>query len=100
MDRESLLDDAQWELIEPLLPPQRSGKGRVDSTVNRAHQHATNLPRAQPGSSETGPAGGGEVAGRAGVDTSVGTVAGLLASATGGGIELQRSARLCRSATA
>jgi transposase len=28
MDRESLLDDAQWELIEPLLPPQRSGKGR------------------------------------------------------------------------
>jgi transposase len=115
MDRESLLDDAQWELIEPLLPPQRSGKGRpmrdhrqvlegviyryrcgiawrdlpasfgpwktvwkrhrrfsgdgtwdkilatllahaeagqeidwtvsVDSTINRAHQHATNLPR-------------------------------------------------------
>jgi transposase len=170
MDRESLLDDAQWELIEPLLPPQRSGRGRpmrdhrqvvegviyryrcgiawrdlprsfgpwqtvwkrhrrfsadgtwdkilaavvswadaagevdwavsVDSTINRAHQHATNLPRVQPGSSQTSPAGGGEMARRAGVDTSVGTVADLLASATRGGIELQRSARLCRPATA
>src|SRR5680860_1424782 len=28
MDREMLLDDAQWALIEPLLPPQHSGKGR------------------------------------------------------------------------
>ena len=28
MDREALLDDVQWDLIEPFLPPQRSGKGR------------------------------------------------------------------------
>ena len=28
MDRDALLSDDQWELIEPLLPPQRSGKGR------------------------------------------------------------------------
>ena len=117
MDREALLDDVQWDLIEPFLPPQRSGKGRpmrdhrqvvegiiyryrcgiawrdlpssfgpwqtvwkrhrrfsgdgtwdkifaallaqadaqgeigwsvsVDSTINRAHQHATNLPRGE-----------------------------------------------------
>ena len=26
--REAILDDAQWELIEPLLPAQRSGRGR------------------------------------------------------------------------
>jgi transposase len=115
VDRDALLSDDQWELIEPLLPPQRSGRGRpmrdhrqvvegviyryrcglawrdlpvsfgpwqtvwkrhrrfsedgtwdkihqallaqadhagevdwtvsVDSTINRAHQHATNLPR-------------------------------------------------------
>ncbi len=117
MDREALLDDVQWDLIEPYLPPQRSGKCRpmrdhrqviegviyrcrcgiawrdlpssfgpwqtvwkrhrrlsgdgtwdkimaalltqadaqgeigwsvsVDSTINRAHQHATNLPRGE-----------------------------------------------------
>lgn len=115
MDRDALLSDDQWDLIEPFLPPQRSGRGRpmrdhrqvvegviyryrcgiawrdlpasfgpwqtvwkrhrrfsqdgtwdkihrallaqadhvgevdwtvsVDSTINRAHQHATNLPR-------------------------------------------------------
>ena len=28
MDRESLLSDAQWELIEPLLPAQRPVTGR------------------------------------------------------------------------
>jgi len=157
MDRESLLDDAQWELIEPLLPPQRSGKGRpmrdhrqvvegviyryrcgiawrdlpgtfgpwqtvwkrhrrfsgdgtwdkvlavllagadatgeidwtvsVDSTVNRAHQHATNLPRGDK------PSGGGPVAGSAGIDTTMGVVAGLLAGDTGGRIESQEFAR-------
>jgi len=27
-DREAFLDDVQWNLIEPLLPPQRSGVGR------------------------------------------------------------------------
>jgi hypothetical protein len=28
MTREAILDDAWWELIEPLLPAQRSGRGR------------------------------------------------------------------------
>jgi transposase len=159
MDRESLLDDAQWELIEPLLPPQRSGKGRpmrdhrqvvegviyryrcgiawrdlpgsfgpwqtvwkrhrrfsgdgtwdkilavllagadatgeidwtvsVDSTVNRAHQHATNLPRGDRLS-------GGQAVqatGSAGIDMTMGVVAGLLAGDTGGRIESQEFAR-------
>jgi transposase len=115
VSRKQLLTDEQWALVEPLLPPQRSGRGRpmrdhrqvvegviyryrcgiawrdlpeefgpwqtvwkrhrrfsgdgtwdrvhqalvaradaagaidwvvsVDSTINRAHQHATNLPR-------------------------------------------------------
>ncbi len=137
VEREALLSDDQWALIEPLLPPQCSGKGRpmrdhrqvvegviyryrcglawrdlpssfgpwqtvwkrhrrfsedgtwdkihqallaradhagqvewtvsVDSTINRAHQHATNLPRekCEPASAVdavagliAGPAGG------------------------------------------
>ena len=165
MDRKSLLDDAQWDLIEPLLPPQRSGKGRpmrdhrqvvegviyryrcgiawrdlpaefgpwqtvwkrhrrfsadgtwdkilaallaladagkqvdwtvsVDSTINRAHQHATNLPREarpQPAveSHSTGP----------GDTDAAEAVAGLLAPDTGGWIELQRSTHSRRSAVA
>jgi transposase len=155
MDRESLLDDAQWELIEPLLPPQRSGKGRpmrnhrqvvegviyryrcgiawrdlpvsfgpwqtvwkrhrrfsedgtwdkilaallaqadavkeidwtvsVDSTINRAHQHATNLPRADKSSPRAD-------------DATAGVVACLLTGATGGWIESQEFARFPSSA--
>lgn len=148
VDREALLSDDQWDLIEPLLPPQRSGKGRpmrdhrqvvegviyryrcgiawrdlpaafgpwqtvwkrhrrfsedgtwdkihqallaradhvgevvwtvsVDSTINRAHQHATNLPREQAEAV-------GVSAVEAGVDAaSADAVAGLLAGHTGG----------------
>ena len=141
VDREVLLDDVQWDLIEPLLPPQRSGKGRpmrdhrqvvegviyryrcgiawrdlpssfgpwqtvwkrhrrfsgdgtwdkimaalltradtqgeigwsvsVDSTINRAHQHATNLPR-------------GEARVTPQPDASAEAVVGLLTGTTGG----------------
>lgn len=163
MSRESLLDDAQWALIEPLLPPQRSGRGRpmrdhrqvvegviyryrcgvawrdlpgtfgpwktvwkrhrrfsgdgtwdkilaallvqadavqeigwtvsVDSTINRAHQHATNLPRGTPTGSAAGPglAGAG---GSTGAAASTDTVVGLLADVTGGRTELHESAGL------
>jgi transposase len=167
MDRESLLDDAQWELIEPLLPPQRSGKGRpmrdhrqvvegviyryrcgiawrdlpgsfgpwqtvwkrhrrfsgdgtwdkilavllaradaveeidwkvsVDSTINRAHQHATNLPRDGKPSPHADHADG-EGAGPAGLDT-IASAVGLLAGDTGGRIESQEFARFPRSAS-
>lgn len=166
MDRKSLLDDAQWDLIEPLLPPQRSGKGRpmrdhrqvvegviyryrcgiawrdlpaefgpwqtvwkrhrrfsadgtwdkilaallaqadaakqvdwtvsVDSTINRAHQHATNLPREPKQQSvvenDSTDLGADAAAAQA--------VAGLLAPHTGGWIESQRSAHSRRSAVA
>ncbi len=72
----------------------------VDSTINRAHQHATNLPRGEKpgvvlaadaqGTADMG-AGAGGVAG-AGVDDSAGAVAGLLECDTGGFIELHESA--------
>jgi transposase len=141
VDREALLDDLQWDLIEPLLPPQHSGRGRpmrdhrqvvegviyryrcgiawrdlpssfgpwqtvwkrhrrfsgdgtwdkifaalltqadgqgeigwsvsVDSTINRAHQHATNLPR-------------GEARPAPHAETGAEAVVGLLACTTGG----------------
>jgi hypothetical protein len=54
MSRFRLLSDAQWELIEDLLPVRTGKKGRpfrdarqmaVDSTIARAHQHATNVTR-------------------------------------------------------
>jgi len=171
MDREMLLDDAQWALIEPLLPPQHSGKGRpmrdhrqviegviyryrcgiawrdlpgsfgpwqtvwkrhrrfsgdgtwddilaallahaealgeidwsvsVDSTINRAHQHATNLPREQkpdPDVVTLVPAEAGTSAEVSGIDASAGTVVGLLTGHTGGFIELQGFSGSRRSA--
>ncbi len=174
MDRTSLLDDAQWGLIEPLLPPQRSGKGRpmrehrqvvegviyryrcgiawrdlpssfgpwqtvwkrhrrfsgdgtwdkvlaalltqadaageidwsvsVDSTINRAHQHGTNLPRGEKTTEdEQNPAAEApdpvaESANSAGADVVAGAIASLAECDTGGFIELQESSGLCRSA--
>jgi len=175
VDRIALLDDAQWDLIEPLLPPQRSGKGRpmrehrqvvegviyryrcgiawrdlptgfgpwqtvwkrhrrfsgdgtwdkvlavllaradaageidwtvsVDSTINRAHQHATNLPRAEQStdkkdadikvdalSNEAGPRDPSSG------DATAGAIARLAECDTGGFIELQQSAGSRRSA--
>jgi len=159
-------DDAQWSLIEPLLPPQRSGRGRpmsdhrtvvegiiyryrcglawrdlpasfgpwqtvwkrhrrfagdgtrdailaallaradaaqqidwtvsVDSTINRAHQHATNLPREPKADPAPDPSGAPQEPGEAaspptgaGVDTSARAIAGLLAGTTGGWVESQ-----------
>jgi len=166
MDRKSLLDDAQWDLIEPLLPPQRSGRGRpmrdhrqvvegviyryrcgiawrdlpvefgpwqtvwkrhrrfsadgtwdkvlaallaqadaaqqvdwtvsVDSTINRAHQHATNLPREpkRPAVGNDSTEHGSDAAAAAAA------VAELLVPDTGGWIELQGSTHSRRSAVA
>lgn len=158
MDRESLLSDAQWELIEPLLPAQRPVTGRpmrdhrqviegviyryrcgiawrdlpasfgpwqtvwkrhrrfsgdgtwdeilavllaqadaakeidwmvsVDSTINRAHQHATNLPREQKPEPETAVEASAQ-SDPIGIDATAGAVAGLLTGHTGGWIELQ-----------
>ena len=158
MTREALLDDAQWKLIEPLLPAQRSGRGRpmrdhrqvvegilyryrcgiawrdlpasfgpwqtvwkrhrrfssdgtwdtilaallaqadaaqeidwtvsVDSTINRAHQHATNLPR-EPKSEPQASVDGSSASVPAGVDGSTPSVVGVLAGHTGGWVESQ-----------
>ena len=166
MDRKSLLDDDQWELIEPLLPPQRSGKGRpmrdhrqvvegviyryrcgiawrdlpaefgpwqtvwkrhrrfsadgtwdkilaallaqadatqqldwtvsVDSTINRAHQHATNLPR-EPKQQSAVENDNTEHDADA---PAAAAVAELLEPDTGGWIELQGSTHSRRSAVA
>ena len=153
MSREAVLSDSEWDLMEPLLPPQRPARGRpmrdhrqvvegviyryrcgiawrdlpatfgpwqtvwkrhrrfsgdgtwdkihaallaradaaqeidwtvsVDSTINRAHQHGTNLPR------EPRPA-------TAGVDIAAEQVADLLTgpldALTGGSVESQGSA--------
>lgn len=159
MDRESLLGDAQWVLIEPLLPAQRPVTGRpmrdhrqvvegviyryrcgiawrdlpaafgpwqtvwkrhrrfsgdgtwdeilavllaqadaaeeidwtlsVDSTINRAHQHATNLPREHKNASDAAVEASAQPD-AGGVDASAGAVVGLLAGHTGGWIESQR----------
>lgn len=59
--------DGTWDKILSALLAQADGRGliewevSVDSTVNRAHQHGTNLPRATGGTSELH-----EPAGRAG----------------------------------
>ncbi len=171
MDRESLLDDAQWTLIEPLLPPQCSGRGRpmrdhrqvvegviyryrcglawrdlpssfgpwqtvwkrhrrfsgdgtwdkvlaallthadaageidwtvsVDSTINRAHQHGTNLPRGEKAPHEdqgAEPSTPADLVGSAGLDATAGAIAGLLECDTGGWIELHESSGSRRSA--
>ena len=160
--RDALLDDAQWNLIEPLLPAQRSGRGRpmrdhrqvvegilyryrcgiawrdlpasfgpwqtvwkrhrrfsgdgtwdtilatllaqadsaqeidwtvsVDSTINRAHQHATNLPRepkTDPSSQPHASVDGSSASVPAGVDGSTQSVVGTVAGHTGGSVESQ-----------
>lgn len=174
MDRTALLDDAQWDLIEPLLPPQCSGRGRpmrdhrqvvegviyryrcgiawrdlpesfgpwqtvwkrhrrfsgdgtwdkvlaallthadaageidwsvsVDSTINRAHQHGTNLPRGEKladdskAAADTAPGDGDNEVAATGVDGAAGAIVSLVECDTGGSIELQESARSGRSA--
>lgn len=171
MDRRALLDEAQWDLIEPLLPPQRSGKGRpmrdhrqvvegviyryrcgiawrdlpssfgpwqtvwkrhrrfsndgtwdkilaallaqadaageidwsvsVDSTINRAHQHGTNLPRGEKRTGEAqepAPEASADATGSSGTDVVAGAIASLVECDTGGFIELQESACSSRSA--
>ena len=95
--------DGTWDkILAALLAQADAGREvdwtvSVDSTINRAHQHATNLPRGEKprcdadnrSSTEPGPAALGATAG---------AVVGLLAGDTGGRIKLQGSGLLPRSA--
>ena len=50
--------DGTWDKIHQALLARADGAGQVewrvsvDSTINRAHQHATNLPREKPAEDE------------------------------------------------
>lgn len=69
--------DGTWDAILAVLLARADAAKEigwsvsVDSTINRAHQHATNLPR-------------GDKPNAAGVDAGAGAVARLLACTTGG----------------
>jgi len=95
--------DGTWDKILAVLLARADAAGEidwtvsVDSTINRAHQHGTNLPREarlgeQPeeGLCEAGPSA-------AGIDTAAEQVSDLLASSlddlTGGSVESQGSTR-------
>ena len=94
--------DGTWDEILAVLLAQADARNEidwtvsVDSTINRAHQHATNLPREH----KSEPAAAVEAAtqhGAVGVDTSAGAVVGLLTGHTGGRIESQELADSSRS---
>ena len=88
--------DGTWDAILAALLARADAAGQidwtvsVDSTINRAHQHATNLPREAKTDPGRGPGAGGEVSashGPAGVDASAGAVLELLPGPTGGWVE-------------
>lgn len=95
--------DGTWDKVLGVLLAQADAAGEidwtvsVDSTVNRAHQHGTNLPRGEKGAdeqvddlaSQADPSSGDAVAG---------AIASLAECDTGGFIELQESAGSRRSA--
>ncbi len=93
--------DGTWDAVLAALLAQADAAHEidwtvsVDSTINRAHQHATNLSRAPKGD----PTAASEVADdpsapqcRTGVDASARAVVGVLAGTTGGRIESQEIA--------
>jgi len=100
--------DGTWDKVLLALLAHADATGEidwsvsVDSTINRAHQHATNLPR---GEKSTGPdhCAVGEATvdavGSAGLDAVAGTIGCLDESHTGGFVELQESADSGRSAS-
>lgn len=100
--------DGTWDKVLAALLTHADAAGEidwsvsVDSTINRAHQHGTNLPRGENATGQNNPSAGEETAdpvGSAGLDTVAGTIACLVECHTGGFIELQESAGPGRSAT-
>ncbi len=106
--------DGTWDTVLAALLARADAAGQidwtvsVDSTINRAHQHGTNLPREPRTSEQHDEQHDGEVcdvaAAAAGIDTAAEQVADLLASSrnnpaaglTGGSLELQGSANPAR----
>jgi len=76
--------DGTWDKIHQALLARADHAGEVewsvsvDSTINRAHQHATNLPREQNDKPRAGSRG------EPGGDVAPGAVADLLMGTTGG----------------
>ncbi len=93
--------DGTWDAILAALLAQADAAGlidwnvSVDSTINRAHQHATNLAREpktnehRPDGAPTGADGAASAPAGEGVDPAALTVAGLLSGTTGGWVESQ-----------
>lgn len=80
--------DGTWDRVHQALLAHADAAGEVewtvsvDSTINRAHQHATNLPREKATApSEDKGSEGGQMAGAA---SAAEAVVGLLAGHTGG----------------
>lgn len=77
-------EDGTWDKIHQALLSRADHGGdiewtvSVDSTINRAHQHATNLPRDKKNDEPSADAAD------TAADTAAGAVVGLLASPTGG----------------
>lgn len=80
-------EDGTWDKIHQALLTRADHAGdiewtvSVDSTINRAHQHATNLPREH---TEEPSARSADTTAATTADTTAGAVAGLLGSPTGG----------------
>jgi len=98
--------DGTWDTILAALLAQADAAQEidwtvsVDSTINRAHQHATNLPREPKDDPHSGSDATSEAStpsGPAGIDASARAVAGVLASPTGGWVESQGFADSGRS---
>lgn len=84
-------EDGTWDKIHQALLSQADHAGEVDwtvsvdSTINRAHQHATNLPRDKADTD-------GRHVDDVDLDSPAGSVVSVLAGHTGGRVELQGSA--------
>jgi len=98
--------DGTWDAILATLLAQADAGHQidwtvsVDSTINRAHQHATNLPREPKTDPNSEPDATGAAltpSGPGGIDASARAEAGLLTGPTGGWVESQGFADAGRS---
>ena len=98
--------DGTWDTIHAALLARADAAGQidwtvsVDSTINRAHQHGTNLPREPCTGEQRDDEASDARLMRAGIDTAAEQVADLLSGSldglTGGSVELQGFASSAR----